>query len=180
MVKKAGVKLMGIFIFLFVGLNLFTYYSKKNSASTMSGMFVSNLPVGINMSLIAFILQWVILLMIVIFAYSKFLKHRKEEEEKILNFVIPKPKSEGETNIDVFYKLLKDKKSLTSTTISKAFNITKEQAIDWAKILEEHGLVTIEYPAFADPEFRIVEELKEDFEMDKLKEISKNKNQEED
>lgn len=167
---------MGIFIVLFVGLNLFSYYSRKNSSSSMSGMFLKDLPLGGSMSLIAFILQWVILLMVVIFAYMKFLKHRKEEEEKIAHFIIPKLKSKAETNLDIFYNLLKDKKSLSTGTIAHAFKITKEQALDWGKILEEHGLVSIEYPAFADPEIKAIEDTLEAQEIKKeAKEIEKDK-----
>jgi hypothetical protein len=181
MVKKAGVKLMGIFVVLFIGLSLFSYYSRKNSASTMSGMSITNLPIGINLGLIAFIAQWIVLLMVVIFAYTKFLKHRKEEAEKIAHFVIPKLKSQGETEIDLFYRLLKEKKSLTSGTVAKAFNITKEQALNWAKILEEHNLVLIEYPAFADPEFKVAEEEKsqDDSKKNKLSETNKEEDKEE-
>ncbi len=158
MAKKVGVVMMGSFITVFIGLNLYLYFRRANSQSTMSGMAVSNLPMGLNVSLIAFILQWVVLLLIIIFAYTKFLKHRKEEEEKIQHLIIPSPKSKAETNIDVLYNFLKQEKSLSIGAISKIFNITKETALEWGKILEDNDLAIIEYPAFADPEINIKEE----------------------
>lgn len=161
MAKKVGVSLMGIFMVLFIGVSLFSYYTRQNPNSAISGMIIGDVAANVNISLVAFILQWVILLVVVIFGYMRFLKHRKEEEEKIANFVIPAPKTEAETNIDAFYTLLQDKKSLTTGTVAKAFKITKEQALDWGKILEEHALVTIEYPAFADPEIKIPESKEE-------------------
>ncbi len=171
MAKKIGVALMGAFLVLIIGFNLVSHFS-KNSSNSMSGMFISDLPGGLNISLIAFILQWVILLLVVVFAYMKFLKHKKEEEQKIIDFVIPKPRTKAETNIDVLLNLLKEKGSLTTGTIAKAFNITKEQALDWGKVLEEHGFVNIEYPAFADPDIKFGREKTEE-EIKKEKEIKK-------
>jgi uncharacterized membrane protein (DUF485 family) len=156
--KKEGPLVMGAFIAVFLGINLFAYFSRKSGRAPLSGAAIGeNLPLGLNISLLAFILQWVILLVVVIFAYTKFLKHRKEEDEKIKSFVIPAPKSKAETRFDVFYKLLKEKTSLSTATIAKAFSISKEQALEWGKILEEHNLASIEYPAFSDPEVTIEE-----------------------
>jgi hypothetical protein len=178
MEKKVGVFLMGIFIALVVGFNLYSYFS-KDSTNSMSGMAINGNAVSqINISLIAFVLQWVVLLAIVMFAYMKFLKHRKEEEEKVENFIIPSLKSKAETNIDIFYALLLEKKSLTSGTIAKVFKITKDQALEWAKILEEHGLASIEYPAFSDPEIRIQKESEEEEEEEIVQENSSTKQKE--
>ncbi len=155
MPRKSGTILMGLFVVLFSGVNMYFYFNRDNPRSPISGAAISELPLGINMSVFAFILQWVILLMVVLFAYMKFLKHRKEEEEKVANFIIPQPKSRSETNIDIFYNLLKEKKSLSTGAIAKAFKIPKETALEWAKILEDHEMINIEYPAFSDPEVMI-------------------------
>lgn len=155
MAKKVGVAIMGIFVLLIVGFNIYSFSSSNRTDSGMTGNAISDLSSGINISLIAFVLQWVILLMIVIFAYSRFIKHRKEEELKIVDYVIPKPSSKAETDIDFFYDLIKEKQSLTVGTVAKAFNITKDQALEWAKVLEEQGHLAIEYPAFSDPEVKL-------------------------
>ena len=155
MAKKVGVTIMGIFVLLVVGFNLYALFGKESMTGAMAGNAISGLSTGINISLIAFVLQWVILLMIIIFAYSRFLKHKREEEQKIVNYVVPKPNSKAQTNMDFFLDLIKDKKSLTIGILAKVFNVTKDQALDWAKILEEHGLVSIEYPAFSDPEVKL-------------------------
>ena len=125
------------------------------------------------MSLIAFIIQWVILLLVVILAYMKFLKKRKAEQEKIVNFTIPAPKSKAETHIDVFYRLLMEKKSLSAGAIAKVFNISKEKALEWGKILEDQDLASIEYPDFSDAEIKRKEEerKKEKIETPEQKEI---------
>lgn len=159
MVKKIGVSVMGIFVLLVIGFNIYAFSSRGSGQSALTGNVVlSNLPTGINLSLIAFVLQWVVLLLVVIFAYTRFLKHKKSEEMKIAGFVIPPQKTKAETHIDAFYDLLKEKQSLTTGTIAKAFQITKDQALEWSKVLEEHALVSIEYPAFADPEVKYITE----------------------
>jgi hypothetical protein len=186
MVKKVGVKLMGLFVLAFFSLNLYLYLNRDNEGSSLSGLATAELPLGLNMSLIAFILQWVILLLVVIFAYTKFLKHRREEDEKIQGFVIPPLDSRSETSLDVFYQLLKEKKSLSIRSISILFKIKKEVALEWAKILEDQDLATIEYPAFSEPEVKFKEQKdysleQEEMETEKPKEQKQeNKNQKQD
>jgi len=178
MAKKVGVAVMGFFVTLVVGINLFTFWNNRNGAG-MSGMAIGGGVGGssVSLSLIAFIGQWVLLLVVVIFGYLRFLRHRKEEEKKVDGFIIPKLTSRAHTHIDLFYDLLEEKKELSTGTIAKAFNLTKEQALNWAKVLEEHGMVSIEYPAIADPEVRIAgyeEELKRKREEEKKrKELEK-------
>lgn len=186
MAKKIGVMVMGAFVVLFTGFNLYSYFSKGNSSTPISGYLVKDLPGGISMSLLAFILQWVLLLGIVIFAYMRFLKHRKEEDAKVAGFVMPQLHSKSETYLDVFYDLLKEKKALSIRTIAKLFNLKKETALDWAKVLEDHNLATIEYPAFSDPEVKIKgaeiakpkKENKKDGEKVEDKKIEQNKKEE--
>lgn len=149
-----------LFLIVLFGLNLLFFLGKKdNMYSSVTGMFTKEeFLSGVNVGLIAFVMQWVILLLVVILAYTKFLKHRREENQKIENFSIPSKNSTAETDMDTFYNLLKEKKSLSVGTIAKLFNIPKEKAIEWAKILENHDLATIEYPAFSDAEVNIKEE----------------------
>lgn len=154
MVKKVGVWVMGGFVLFFTSINLYNYFNRDNPNS-ITGNAIVNMPFGLNFSLVAFIAQWIVLLAIVIFAYSKFLKNRKEEEAKIAGFVLTEPKTKAGTYLDTFYELMKEKKSLNVGTIAKAFKIPKEKALEWARILEEHNLVTIEYPAFSDADVKI-------------------------
>ncbi len=156
MAKKVGIILMAIFVVSFLGINLYNFFWDRDSTSP-TGSLITDLPLGLNMSVLAFVLQWVILLVVVIFAYTRFLKHRKEEDAKIAGLVLPKLTSKSQTYMDVFYNLLKEKKSLSIRSVSILFNIKKDKAMEWAKILEDHDLVIIEYPAFSDPEVKIKE-----------------------
>ena len=145
-----------LFIVALFVINLFFFLKNKGSFySSLTGMFITDMSTGLNMSLIAFIIQWIILILVVVLAYMKFLKHRKEEHEKIINFTVPAPRSKAETSLDIFYRLLKEKQNLSIGSIATVFYITKEKALEWAKILEDHDLATIEYPAFSDAEVKI-------------------------
>jgi hypothetical protein len=181
MEKKRKVKpFVILFLVVLFALNLIFFLRDKGGVyNSITGMFIKDIPIGINMSLIAFIAQWLILLLVIILAYTKFLKHRKQEQEKIENFAIPRPSSKAETNMDVFYNLLKEKKSLSVGATAKAFNISKEKALEWAKILEDHDLATIEYPTFSDAEIKIkgydLEKKKEKLEKQRIKEKEKQK-----
>lgn len=161
MVKKRGLLITGIFLFILAGINFFMFLNKDGiSYGFISGMYIKEipqLPFGLNLSNIAFIIQWIILLSILVFAYSRFVKHKKEEELKLDFHLVKKNYSRSETDLDSLFDLLKDKRNLSTKSISKLFNISKEKALEWAKILENHELVKIEYPAFADPEVKINE-----------------------
>lgn len=88
---------------------------------------------------------------------------------------ITRKKTRSETNLDVFYNLLKDKKSLSIKTVAKLFKVSREKALEWAKILENHELVTIEYPTFSVPEVKINEKEIKTPEKTKAKEKAREK-----
>lgn len=77
------------------------------------------------------------------------------------------------TDIDIFYIMLQKNKILKLNTVSKAFNIPKELALEWAKILEEHNMAKIRYHTFVDTEIASMDY--EDF-LKKQKELQKIKN----
>jgi hypothetical protein len=43
---------------------------------------------------------------------------------------------------------------LKISVIAKAFGISKDQALEWGKILENQNLASVEYPAFSEPEIK--------------------------
>lgn len=156
MIKKRG--LIAIVIFVIAPLAL-ALIKMPNLPSKISSEAISSIftPSEINVSYVIFIIQWLVLLLIIVIAFMKFLKHMKREKIDPPSSKIIQKKTRSETNLDILYNLLKTKKSLKLKTISKFFKITKEKALEWAKILENHELATIEYPAFTDPEVKINE-----------------------
>lgn len=162
--KKGRLIFTILFILVFSGINIFLYFNKDGlSYQQVSGMFIKempNLPLNLNISLISFIGLWVLLLIITFIAFAHFLKSKNEEHIQVnLNKWTKKGKSG--TDIDTLYSILKEKKKLNLGTIARVFKVTKENALDWSKILESHELVIIDYPTFGEPIVKIYEKEKE-------------------
>lgn len=60
-----------------------------------------------------------------------------------------------ETNIDKLYSLIKEKKSISIDDAAKKFGLTEHIIEEWCRMLEEHGMIELHYPAFGKPEIRI-------------------------
>ena len=163
MVKKRLIVVI-IFIVILSTLNIYLYLNKGGvSYSALSGNVISAQEISrqLDFSTAIFVLQWFVVVVIVVVAYVKHLKHKKEEKIKINYDQIKTKKNKSGTDLDILYEILKSKKKLKIGVIAITFNITKEKAHEWAKILENHELATIEYPAFNDPEVRINEKTQE-------------------
>ena len=61
------------------------------------------------------------------------------------------------TDLDILYKMLKEKKRIPISKIAKAFNINKETALDWSKTLETAELAEIQYSALKEEVLTIKE-----------------------
>lgn len=59
-----------------------------------------------------------------------------------------------ETDIDKLYRIAKKFNAIKISEAVAVFNISKEKAEEWGKILEEHDLLTVHYPAIGEPEIR--------------------------
>ena len=57
-----------------------------------------------------------------------------------------------QTDLDKMYAVLEEKGKLTIGEIAMIFNISKEQAEEWGKILKDQELATLHYPAVGEPE----------------------------
>lgn len=165
MVKKRGLTITIITVIMIAGINIFLMVNKNNPlSSSISGNFIKDIPepFGIKLSIIFFIVLWIALLGVVFSAYMNFLKHKKEEEKKSTIILSKYKKSSSETDLDSLYRILKEKGMLSVATVAKIFNISKDKALEWGMILEDHKIIVIEYPAFDDPELRIRKEGQED------------------
>lgn len=66
-------------------------------------------------------------------------------------------RSNNMTDIDVLHDVLKDKKHLRVSSISKLFDIEYNLALKWGRILEEGELAKLKYPMFGEPEVIVSE-----------------------
>ena len=102
----------------------------------------------------AFIIEIIIVLIFFGIVFTSFYKAKRKEkaqEKKTSNIKIKKKKDKLETDLDVLYNLLKEKKKLSSTTIMKTFKIPKEKALEWVKILQNNKLIKTIFPMFSSP-----------------------------
>lgn len=73
----------------------------------------------------------------------------KVEIKKIQKDIIAKA-SKYETNIDRLYKLIIKSGCVKVSDAAKMFNISKEQAEEWGRVLEGHGMIELDYPAIGE------------------------------
>jgi len=101
---------------------------------------------------IFFIAQWSIIILMLLTAKVKD-RTTKVESKEIKEIHIKNNKQK--TDLDLLYNLLLKKTQIKISVISKAFNIKKEIAMEWCKILESGDLAIIDYPMFGGPIIRI-------------------------
>ncbi len=149
---------------ILAGGNMYLYFQKQDTS--LSGFSISDFSSKIKQAdfdTIFFITQWFFILLIIIFFYIKFLRHKRKEKEQEKEVFTPKRKTKGaETDLDVFYEMLKNKKNMKLSLISESFKINSETALEWGKILENSNLAKIDYPAFSEPVIKIISTEKEE------------------
>lgn len=100
-------------------------------------------------------IQWGVL--IILLLYAAFRDKGITRDKKELNSInLSQVSKQSETDLDVLYKLLKEKGKLRISTIAKVFKIDKELAMEWGKTMEEGKLAVIDYPRFSGPVIKLV------------------------
>jgi len=107
--------------------------------------------------ILASLLALVILLLS--FKFSK--KHqekkgeKEKEEQKVINIIkkrITVKSSKYKTDLDKLYELIKEEGCVTIPEVAEGFGVTEARVEEWGKILESHGLISINYPALGEVE----------------------------
>jgi Mn-dependent DtxR family transcriptional regulator len=65
------------------------------------------------------------------------------------------------TPLDKLLDLVMKRGRIRIKDAAKSFGVSRAQIDEWAKILEEHGLVEIHYPPVGEPELRKKQPVKE-------------------
>ena len=127
-------------------------------SNSISGLSIKKTPENENsnyfssFSEIFIVLEWTFLIFGAVFFV---LKQKIDLRKEIINLYITKKyytNEKKQTDIDILYEILQEKKHLKIASISKVFNIPKETALEWAKILKNGNLANLYYPQFGDPE----------------------------
>jgi len=61
-----------------------------------------------------------------------------------------------ETDVDKLLKIIEEKETISVDNLAKMLNVSEEKVEGWAKVLEEHGLIKLEYPPFGKPLLKAV------------------------
>lgn len=147
--KKLFPRVLVLVVLLFcvnVGIFLYSYGGR---ASVTGNVVVDTFSKAYNetswIEKIFLIGQWILVGFLVLLVVVRDKKIEKKVEE-IGNVKIERKKNE--TDIDVLYELLKEKKQIKISSISKLFKIKEDVAMNWAKTLESGNLGEIDYPGF--------------------------------
>lgn len=79
------------------------------------------------------------------------IKTKDKEENSEKNTVIAKS-NKYQTDLDKLYEMVEKKGKVKLQDVAKKFKISLEKAEEWAKILENHEMITLNYPAFGEVE----------------------------
>lgn len=170
-IKKEKAKLINLVVTVFV-LGVIIYFA-------ISKGFISNISLPKSFGLVEAVVSVVILAVILmIFNARRRGKKRKELIKKATQAVISGkvsasqinlPKQLGgriivdgqevklkkyQTEFDLLLEMINEKKSIPMSDIEKMFSVSKDLAEEWGRILEEHNLIKVYYPALGDPLFR--------------------------
>jgi len=97
--------------------------------------------------------EWLFLISLIMFM---FIKEKMSIKQELIDLNIKdKYKGAGKTDIDVFYEILKEKKSLRVSTVAKIFSVNKSLVMEWIDTLESGNLAYIDYPRFGEPTINI-------------------------
>ena len=123
------------------------FYIYGNFSDGLSGFSIFEISSNVyqqmpKQSKIFLIAEWSLIFIFLFFSMFKDSKIRSRIREVRS---IKLKKESNQTDIDVLYNLIKDKKQLRISTISKVFEVNEDIAIDWVNILEAANFVKTDY-----------------------------------
>jgi ribulose bisphosphate carboxylase small subunit len=78
------------------------------------------------------------------------------KERNPVKYETYKDDESGKTQIDELFEMVMEKGSVKIKEAAIKFKVHEAQIEEWAKILQEHGLIEIHYPVFGKPELKKV------------------------
>lgn len=64
-----------------------------------------------------------------------------------------------ETDVDRLLKIIEKSGSIATDDLAKILKVSEEKIEEWGRLLEEHGLIRMEYPAFGRPVLKAVKKV---------------------
>jgi hypothetical protein len=163
--KRIGLIIIILFFLILAGASIWFIFSDYyTNFPYISKYLDQNLDINnksIKISLISLSVLLIIIILIIFFSLRKLFKISKEEKVKSTYFRIKEAHTRANTDLDALYSILKEHKKIKINEISKTFKVGEDKAIEWAKILENNNLASIQYPSFSEPFLEIKSEEEE-------------------
>jgi len=150
------IKLFLVFmIIVLINLGFLIYKNPKIISFKTTGFSIrenlSEVYYSLSSNMKLFLLaQWIILMFVIIYIIFQIKKSKKNIQIKI-----NKTPEKNKTDLDLLYEIIQEKKEIPFSLIPNAFNVSKEIAMEWCKILESGELISIEYNPFGEPIIKI-------------------------
>ena len=167
MEKRGKISVLRVFLVLVaigIGIQTIFYFTESKS---ISGFAVNNESLAenaqtqvqdqkpISLSKIIIMLEWALLIIVLLSAYIIRKMKNKVQHIDLSHESITHSKSK--TDLDVLYDILKERKRLPISSLTKLFKVKEEVILEWAKIFEDNKLATIYYPRIGEPELVIIQ-----------------------
>lgn len=152
--EKKPLFLKTLLIAAFILLANFGFFA-YNYRNNFSGFAISN---GIEKtysqismtSKILFAVQWAFILLVLVFVLVRDVRVKSKGKE-VSYIKANKVSGKSATDLDTLYSILQERGKLKLSTIAKAFNVDKDIAMEWCRILEAGNLASIDYPGVGEP-----------------------------
>lgn len=154
--SKSVIVSFGVILLNFGVLFFRSFKSNNPQGGITANIVKSALIDSINLSISSKIflgIQLILIMGILVYTFIYERKMKKRENE-LIGFHIEKA-GPNETDLDVLYEILKNKKKIGLSAVAKSFKVNKEVAMEWCKILESGDLAIIDYPGFGEPTIKI-------------------------
>lgn len=159
-----GILHVGYYLFVYrAGISDLSDGGISGRALTEGGILErlkANQTVGKLSSVSILIIEWGVILVIIFFLIIRRKIQDKKEFETLNLGKIRSEKTGTKTDLDNLYEVLKERKNLKLSTISKAYGVNRDVVMSWGRALESAHLIRVEYPLFGEPNFIITENAK--------------------
>ena len=145
--------------FAVYGTDIAGYGEKGISGFSIGGVSAgelnTNYPQISPLSKKILIIEWTVLALATLATLASFLVERIRSKKEIIEVTRIAARGKSKTDLDLLYDVLKEKKRLKLSMITKMFNVQDATVIEWARIFEAGNLALLSYPRIGEPELII-------------------------
>ncbi|MGV8142708.1 MAG: hypothetical protein ACP5NS_03680 [Candidatus Pacearchaeota archaeon] len=157
-----------LMLILVTAHSYYTFFGSKAIANgnTISGSAIAEVEENeeiFGVQRVAFVVgEWVLVIGILMYLLIKSKMHNSKHDiqNEYLVTTIKKSNKVSETDLDILYKVLNEKKELQISELAKYFKVTDKIMLEWCNILEEARMILIKYPLIGSPVAKYIEKEK--------------------